>query len=518
MTDKAALRELFESEFRRRCRAAEEGCHLPSYLELLTGMSFFRDDMQDDADEFVRRTLPRLGDDASASALREALASLTDHPTIDAFRTAADACRSESGVRDRTYDEWAARFDLYAAALGCGECAVQTALEAISRSNGEVHRDRGYSSKLVAQALGWLETIDDHFDTPEERAAAVRTTGEALVSRIVDERISAKKAQPASDDRTEDVPWWTTLSSSRRPPPKTNEPGDGRGERGPTAVVFTGVGNQNTEEGKRVSAAWRSLIDRPLRLIPVPDLGVVRKALLAEFPFAAETVDKLLTELAGRAHVALRPTVFVGEPGVGKTRFTQAFLRELGVPSSTYPCGGVSDASMAGTSRRWASGEPALVTSLIRQHSCASPGIVLDEIEKVGSSRNGGNLLDALLAFLEPQTAAKWMDPYLQAPVDLSHVIWLATANDVSGLPAPLKDRCRILRFPRPGPEHLPALATHLLVQALRDRDRDPRWAMPLTGEELGYLGQAWSGGSLRRLQRLVEGVLAVRERECTLH
>src|SRR3546814_7088270 len=53
----------------------------------------------------------------------------------------------------------------------------------------------------------------------------------------------------------------------------------------------------------------------------------------------------------------------------------------------------------------------------------ANPGIVLDEIEKAGTSRHNGNLLDALLAMLEPETSAQWFDRYLEAPVNLSGVL-----------------------------------------------------------------------------------------------
>ena len=152
-----------------------------------------------------------------------------------------------------------------------------------------------------------------------------------------------------------------------------------------------------------------------------------------------------------------------------------------------------------------------LPVAMLNQHRVASPGVILDELEKAGSSTQNGRLHDVLLAMLEPVSAVEWTDPYLQAPVDLSHMVWLATANTIDGIPVPLLDRCRVLQFPAPGPEHLRLLAPALLGQACTARGLDPRWAAPLDGVELQAVAQAWPGGSMRRLARLLEGVIAAR-------
>ena len=149
---------------------------------------------------------------------------------------------------------------------------------------------------------------------------------------------------------------------------------------------------------------------------------------------------------------------------------------------------------------------------MLDTHRVASPGIILDELEKAGSSRHNGQLHDVLLGMLEPASSTEWHDSYLQAPVDLSHVVWIATANSLDGIPVPLRDRCRILQVPAPGPEHLQVLAPALLRQACQARGLDARWASPLDGVELQAVAEAWPGGSLRRLARLLDGVLAARD------
>src|SRR3546814_7085057 len=86
---------------------------------------------------------------------------------------------------------------------------------------------------------------------------------------------------------------------------------------------------------------------------------------------------------------------------------------------------------------------------------------------------------------LEPETSAQWFDRYLEAPVNLSGVLWLGTANSLEGWRGPVQDRCRILRFPEPSAAHLPLLASSLMTDIVKDNGMRPEWASPLTGEEL---------------------------------
>jgi ATP-dependent Lon protease len=115
---------------------------------------------------------------------------------------------------------------------------------------------------------------------------------------------------------------------------------------------------------------------------------------------------------------------------------------------------------------------------VIRTHRHAGPLIILDEIEKAGTGRHNGNLYDVLHGLLERETAARWHDPYIDAPCDLSHISWIMTANTIEPVPKSLRDRCRCIRFPEPGPEHLAVLAQRLLAEKYRDKGFDPKWAL----------------------------------------
>ncbi|OLP49803.1 hypothetical protein BJF91_17860 [Allorhizobium taibaishanense] len=251
---------------------------------------------------------------------------------------------------------------------------------------------------------------------------------------------------------------------------------------------------------------------RPLPLPGMPELPTVRAILIAEFPYAVTIVDSVLEILGGRPNVYLRPTILLGAPGSGKTRFARRLTEELGAPYEIISCGGLSDSAVGGTARRWTSGEPSIAVMAVRRHKCAGPVVILDEIEKIGTSRHNGNVHDVLIGLFEKETSRRWHDPYLQAHCDLSHVSWLMTANSLEPIPAALRDRCRILRFPDPGADQLPLLAPRILERLYIEAGYDPRWATPLEGFELDALASVWTGGSIRPLERLVDGLRKARE------
>lgn len=498
--------EAFKEEFAKFCEAATEKKYLPSATDLILGMPFFGNSFTDDMTEFVNRTSSSLASCETAEPLLRFLSTLVDDPGLSLIQSIISLLKSMPISGDYDHDELTNRMDLYAAFLGCEAAAIRVALTAASLGMSPWSRPRGSGSVFFGQAIGWMLVMDDYYEAPEQRRSDVEFRGDRAIYAILSESscftntvVSPKRGRnkallkPKADRERERVE---------------------KDADGPGIVVISEIGNKNSAEGKRVAREWASLVGRRLPLAPVPDLRGVRDVLRSEYPFAHDVIDRLLTDLATQATVSFRPTVLVGSPGIGKSAFAMRLFQALEVPCMTYSCGGVSDSSLAGTSRRYSTGEPSLVVSTISRYECASPGIVLDEIEKVGDSRHNGNVLDALLGLLEPQTSRAWMDPYLEAPIDASRVLWIATANSISELPGPLKDRCRFLSFPEPRPEYLPELGARMLEQLAKDRGLDPRWHPELTQEELDVLSRYWKGGSLRKLRKLLEGVLMVREKD----
>ena len=287
---------------------------------------------------------------------------------------------------------------------------------------------------------------------------------------------------------------------------------------GPSIVVFSHIGNETADNQSKFSSSLTELIGKKLPLKTCPELQNVRKVLADEFPYAVGVTDAILRDLAPREYIRMQPTVLVGPPGCGKTTFTQRLGELLKLPFEIYPCPGINDSSLAGTARRWSSGEPAMATALVISTGVANPLIILDEIEKAATSKFNGNLLDALLPFLEPRSASKYHDIFVQASVDLSGVVWLATANDVAPLPKPFRDRCRILAFPSPTHADLHAVVPRLLAAIVKSKGLDKRWISPINADEMAALSAAWSGSSLRSLQRLLEGVLLARDQWAGRH
>ncbi|WP_162003363.1 AAA family ATPase [Microvirga tunisiensis] len=413
---------------------------------------------------------------------------------------------------------WRLRCQIYLAHLGDHSAAIEIARQTITAVIG-LERDPTeweYAIPLITSALGWMSfaTSDPAFEYFGKEARMLRTRrpadlvahdGWILTNLIEMQAVSeqAAKVQAALEKLPKEDLAISPASSTRKEELEANSPS--------SVIVFRQVGNATTSEGKKVAKELESLTGKALPLVPVLDLVQARTALHREFPFATDAIDQILVDLVPRSHVQIRPTVLVGAPGSGKTRLARRLLSVLSIPHDVVPCGGLSDGSFAGTPRRWSTGEPSLPVALITRHRIAGPGAVLDEIEKAGTSRFNGQAHDALLAFLEKETACRFHDPYVQAPCDVSHVSWLMTANSLEGLPAPLRDRCRIISVPEPRGEHLPLIAYRILAELLTDQGLDFRWITPLDGVEIEALTRAWPSGSLRKLRRMIEVVIASR-------
>jgi ATP-dependent Lon protease len=142
----------------------------------------------------------------------------------------------------------------------------------------------------------------------------------------------------------------------------------------------------------------------------------------------------------------------------------------------------------------------------------ANPLVLIDEIEKSGTRSDYGRLWDCLLGFFEPETSVRYPDPALQTNLDLSQVSYVATANSLDPLPAPIRDRFRVVTFPKPAAEDLDSLLPAVIADLAKERGLDQRWVPPLNGTERAAVAQCWRGGSVRRLRRVVEVILRERD------
>jgi ATP-dependent Lon protease len=150
--------------------------------------------------------------------------------------------------------------------------------------------------------------------------------------------------------------------------------------------------------------------------------------------------------------IELPPMLLLGEPGIGKTHFARKVSQLLGtgfgfVPMSSLTAGWV----LSGASSQWKNAKPGKVFDTFLHGEYANPVIVVDELDKV-SSDGQYDPLGALYELLEVETATRFVDEFVELPIDASGAVWLATANDAAGIPEPLLSRLAVYEIEPPDP------------------------------------------------------------------
>jgi ATP-dependent Lon protease len=318
-------------------------------------------------------------------------------------------------------------------------------------------------SKIQSDAKGEMEKVQREYFLREELKAIKRELGEA-------------------DERTEEIQQLRSRIEEAGLPAEartvTERELDRLAKMPPAAAEYTVA---------RTYIDW--LIELPWSTSTEDRLDIKRaQRALDEDHYDLQKVKKRIVEfLAVRK---LKPDTkgpilcFVGPPGTGKTSLGQSIARTLGRKFIRMSLGGVRDeAEIRGHRRTYVGALPGRIIQGLRKAGSNNPVFMLDEVDKLGMDFRG-DPSSALLEVLDPEQNFSFSDHYLEVSFDLSHVMFITTANVLETIPPPLRDRMEVLDLPGYILEEKVMIAKKYLIPRQLE-------AHGLTGKNISFTGKA---------------------------
>ena len=269
----------------------------------------------------------------------------------------------------------------------------------------------------------------------------------------------------------------------------------------------------SNQEATVIRTYLDTCLDLPWNTMTVDDLDIHRaQQILDRDHYGLKKVkDRILETLAVRKlapDVKAQIICLVGPPGVGKTSIARSIAESMGRKYVRISLGGVRDeAEIRGHRRTYIGAMPGKIITAMISAKSANPLMLLDEIDKLAGDFRGDPAA-ALLEALDPEQNSTFNDHFIDIPFDLSHVLFITTANDLGSIPGPLRDRMDVIELPSyTRVEKYNIARKHLLPKQLKACGLTGKVTMnqsALYGIIDGYTREA----GVRNLERTITSVL----------